>query len=240
MAGCGKAWRGLYFYKKVPHGEGTFRYMNEPLVSCIMPTFNRRAFIPRALRCYLAQDWPNKELLILDDGTDKIIDLLPSELLSSYMSDPVKRTYGAKLNALCGTAKGEYVIHVDDDDVYPPDRITRQVTPLIENPALKVSGTSTLYYYTDDGRAFRYDGEKRIWLAAIAYPRSAWEERHFCTDESPGADHRWTSLIPNEFRFDVCDPALVIASIHTANHSPKRPSGAMWKTVPWHVVANYV
>ena len=40
-----------------------------PMVSCIMPTNNRRAFLPLALRNFSYQDYPNKELLIIDDGT---------------------------------------------------------------------------------------------------------------------------------------------------------------------------
>ena len=47
-----------------------------PLISCIMPTFNRRAFIPLALQHFLAQDYPNKELVIVDDGAETIGDLV--------------------------------------------------------------------------------------------------------------------------------------------------------------------
>jgi len=47
-----------------------------PLVSCIMPTYNRRQFVPQAIKYFLRQDYPHKELIILDDGTDKIRDLV--------------------------------------------------------------------------------------------------------------------------------------------------------------------
>jgi len=45
-----------------------------PLISCIMPTYNRRPFLPLALRCFLDQDYPNKELIIVDDGEDRRCD----------------------------------------------------------------------------------------------------------------------------------------------------------------------
>jgi hypothetical protein len=51
----------------------------QPLVSCIMPTAHRRVFVPQAIRYFLRQDYPNRELIIADDGTDAIGDLLPSD-----------------------------------------------------------------------------------------------------------------------------------------------------------------
>jgi glycosyltransferase involved in cell wall biosynthesis len=48
-----------------------------PLVSCIMPTANRRPFLPEAIRLFLGQDYPESELIVLDDGEDAIADLIP-------------------------------------------------------------------------------------------------------------------------------------------------------------------
>ena len=42
-----------------------------------MPTFNRRSYVPQALRCFLRQDYPNLELLIVDDGSDPVRDCVP-------------------------------------------------------------------------------------------------------------------------------------------------------------------
>ncbi|MBP3960494.1 glycosyltransferase [Gemmata sp. G18] len=48
----------------------------DELVSCIMPTRNRRVRSARALHNFLAQDYPNKELVVIDDGTDSVADLV--------------------------------------------------------------------------------------------------------------------------------------------------------------------
>jgi cellulose synthase/poly-beta-1,6-N-acetylglucosamine synthase-like glycosyltransferase len=56
-----------------------------PLVSCIMPTYNRRRFVPEAIRLFLAQDYPKKELLVLDDGEDTIVDLIPNRPQIRYL-----------------------------------------------------------------------------------------------------------------------------------------------------------
>ena len=47
-----------------------------PLISCIMPTHNRRSFIPRAIAYFLRQDYPNKGLIIVDDRTDATGELI--------------------------------------------------------------------------------------------------------------------------------------------------------------------
>jgi len=205
--------------------------VTDPLVCCICPTFNRREFIPRAIRCFLAQDYPNRQLIILDDGTDLIQDLVPADPSIVYLTNPTKECYGVKLNRLCESASSEYVMHWDDDDWHSPSRISRQMCPLIEDPNLKVSGTSQIYYYRHDRsrQAWLYKGNKAKWLGGIGYPLSAWRERKFDTNSAAGADTRWLVKIPVEQRYDVADPALFIATVHARNDCPKNVNGPDWK-----------
>src|ERR1700730_5261279 len=90
--------------------------MITPLVSCIMPTYNRRPIIPHAIDYFLRQTYAHRELIILDDGTDAIEDLVPSDRRIRYERLPKKITFGAKLNLGCELAKGELIAHFDDDD----------------------------------------------------------------------------------------------------------------------------
>src|SRR5207249_9398199 len=60
-----------------PVSENIRGSVADPLVTCIMPTHNRRRFVPQAVRCFLRQDYPNLELLIVDDGSDQIADCVP-------------------------------------------------------------------------------------------------------------------------------------------------------------------
>jgi hypothetical protein len=50
-----------------------------PLVSCIMPTCDRRSFVPQAIRYFQRQDYPARELVIVDDGLEPVRDLLPAD-----------------------------------------------------------------------------------------------------------------------------------------------------------------
>src|SRR5262249_46735518 len=49
--------------------------LTDPLISCIMPTRDRRRFVPLTLGCFQSQDWPHRELVVVDDGSDPVGDL---------------------------------------------------------------------------------------------------------------------------------------------------------------------
>ena len=50
-----------------------------PMVTCILPTYNRRHYVSKAIEYFLRQDYPNKQLIIIDDGSDKVGDLVPDQ-----------------------------------------------------------------------------------------------------------------------------------------------------------------
>src|SRR5271157_2458557 len=205
----------------------------EPLVSCVMPTFNRREFIPRAIRCFLQQDWPNRELVILDDGTDPVIDLIPNDPSIHYHRYGEKQCNAIKRNRLGELAQGEYILHFDDDDWHSPARITRQISPLIGDSNFKTSGTSKIYYYKrGQKKAYQYTGKKEIWLGGIAYAKAFWQEHRFDANPAPGEDTRWLRAhVPVEQRCDLADPALFICAIHDHNDSRKAVTSNHWGEV---------
>ncbi len=117
-----------------------------PLVSCIMPTYNRRSFIGSAIQYFLRQDYANLELIIVDDGTDSIADLIPADHPSiSYYRLEKKITLGAKLNMACSYAQGQIIVHWDDDDWYSPGRVTYQVHEL-DAANVDICGINKLLY----------------------------------------------------------------------------------------------
>src|SRR6266567_7684949 len=93
-----------------------------PLVSCIMPTANRRQFARQAITYFQRQDYPSKELLILDDGQDCIQDLMPEDAAIRYTRLTGKRSLGMKRNLACEMARGDLILHWDDDDWMAPNR----------------------------------------------------------------------------------------------------------------------
>src|SRR3954471_5527644 len=129
-----------------------------PLVSCILPTFDRRPFLPHAIHYFLRQDYPNAELLIVDDGTDPIADLVPPEPRIRYVRIPRRVTLGAKLNFCCEQTSGSIIAQWDDDDWYAPSRLRLQVEALLGTGA-QVCGLRDLLYYDirrGDGHRYTY------------------------------------------------------------------------------------
>lgn len=57
------------------------------MVSCIMPTANRRALVPAAIEMFLRQTYADKELIIVDDGEDSIADLVPRDDSIRYIRE---------------------------------------------------------------------------------------------------------------------------------------------------------
>lgn len=102
---------------------------NWPLISVYMPTFNRVAMATRAIDSVLAQDYPNLELLVVDDSSTD--DTWPS-LTNKYVNDERVRFFRqpegkgacAARNRAINEAKGEFVTGIDDDDEFLPHRLS--------------------------------------------------------------------------------------------------------------------
>lgn len=128
-----------------------------PKVSICTPTFNRRPFIPMIIKCVKRQKYPKDRLqwVIVDDGTDKIGDLVKDIPYVKYISIEEKMILGAKRNLMHSHCTGEYIVYMDDDDYYPPTRIKHAVKKLQKNPKYLIAGSSSLYTY--------FNHSKEIW-----------------------------------------------------------------------------
>lgn len=201
-----------------------------PLVSCIMPTADRRNFVSRAIRLFQRQDYPQLELIVVDDGGDSVRDMMPPDPRIVYERLPARSSVGTKRNAACARARGEIIVHWDDDDWYPADRVSRQVQALQDANA-DVCGSSIVYYYdSDTARAFRYNYQGgTAWVAGntLAYRRSFWLAKRFL-DVQVGEDARFVMGSPIPAIADLRDPTLCVATIHKGNVCPKYTSQAYW------------
>jgi len=120
-----------------------------PLVSLCTPTFNRRPFIPIMLKCFEIQTYPKDKIewIIVDDGSDKIEDLVKHIPQIKYLKFDEKMTLGKKRNILNENAKGDIIIYMDDDDYYPPERISHAVETLRNNPKALCAGSSAMFIH---------------------------------------------------------------------------------------------
>jgi len=122
-----------------------------PFVSVCTPTFNRRPFILTMFECFRNQDYPKDrmEWIIVDDGTDKISDLIHSANIPQikYFDISEKMTLGKKRNYMHERTKGSIIVYMDDDDYYPPERISHAVERLTQSPTALCAGSSEIYIY---------------------------------------------------------------------------------------------
>ena len=122
-----------------------------PFVSVCTPTYNRRPFFTTIFECFKNQDYPMSriEWIIVDDGTDRVRDLVESANIPQikYFELDEKKTLGFKRNYMHEQCKGSIIVYMDDDDYYPPDRISHAVERLTKNPKALCAGSSELYIY---------------------------------------------------------------------------------------------
>ena len=164
------------------------------LVSVCTTTYNRRPFIPFMIRCFQQQDYTGKvEWVIVDDGTDPIRDLVEDVPFVKYIRLETKYPLGKKRNIMHSHCSGDIFVYMDDDDFYPPQRISHAVDTLMNSDAL-CAGSSKIHVYFDSCKKVIECGPygpnhatagtfamKRELLAQTSYDERACfaEEKHF-------------------------------------------------------------
>ena len=166
-----------------------------PFVSVCTPTFNRRPFILFMIKCFEHQTYPKDriEWIIVDDGTDKIEDLVLDIPQVKYYKFDEKLTLGKKRNISNEKAKGEIIVYMDDDDYYPPERITHAVETLQQNPNALCAGSSAmLIYFKDIQKMIQFGpyGPNHATAATFAFKRELLKQTNF-NEESSVAEEKF-------------------------------------------------
>lgn len=90
-----------------------------PLISCVMPTYGRPDFVHESVQMFFDQDYPHKELIILNDCAGQIYRFEHPDV-RVFNVETRFNTLGEKRNAAIQLARGEVIAVWDDDDVYLP------------------------------------------------------------------------------------------------------------------------
>jgi glycosyltransferase involved in cell wall biosynthesis len=205
------------------------------MVSCLMPTADRRQFVPLAVACFLAQDHPSCELLVVDDGRDAVRDLVPDDPRVRYLRLDRRLPLGAKRNLACEAAAGEVIVHWDDDDWSAPWRVSHQVGALEREHADVCGLDRVLFYDPCAARAWRYTFPRggRPWVhgATLCYRKAFWATNRF-PDVNVGEDTRfvWGPRLARTIA--LSDPRFFVGTVHRGNTSPKRTHDPRWAPVP--------
>lgn len=193
-----------------------------PFVSLCTPTFNRRPFIPMMIQCFLHQTYPREKMewIIVDDGTDKIGNCLTNIKEVQYYALDSKHSLGYKRNLCNSKAKGDIIIYVDDDDYYPPERVSHAVTKLLEHPEYLIAGSSEMYvYFKETNKMYTFGpyGRNHATAATFAFRRELLEQTHFEDNKSVGEEKHF--LLNRSLPVLQLDPRktiLVFSHIHNS------------------------
>ena len=167
-----------------------------PTVSICTPTFNRRPFVPVMIKCFEHQTYPKDKIewIIIDDGTDKIEDLVTYIPQVKYFKYDEKMTLGKKRNLLNEKATGDIIIYMDDDDYYPPQRISHAVDMLRKNPKALCAGSSTLFiYFKHINKTIQFGpyGPNHATAATFAFKRSLLSKTKFDEESSVAEEKKF-------------------------------------------------
>ena len=110
--------------------------MYEPLVSIIIPVYNSEKYLDETIRSAIQQTWPNKEIIVVDDGsTDNSLSIAikyQGQQLKVFVQE--NKGASAARNKGLAEAKGEYIQFLDADDLLSKNKIESQITELIRFP----------------------------------------------------------------------------------------------------------
>jgi glycosyltransferase involved in cell wall biosynthesis len=120
-----------------------------PLVSVIIPTYNRSKLLQIAVESVLAQTYPKIEVIVVDDGsTDDTVETMAQYARSVTYLRQINQDVAAARNTGIRAASGEYLTFLDDDDLILPTKIERQVQILASQPAVGLVHCG--YYHIDE------------------------------------------------------------------------------------------
>lgn len=205
-----------------------------PLISVVIPSKNRADFLLKAIESVLTQTFKNIEIIIVDDGSDEPVSSLIDQKFGSKVTclrheeskgAPAARNTGIKY------AHGDYVAFLDDDDVWLPEKLERQLNVFAKNPTAGlvfcgekiVCGKHIVKTRMGNWDA---DGPQKILLSNVVggtstvLIRSEFLDSHLFDEDLPSCQD-WDLFVrlSQQHQFAVVADPLVIRAIHGAQIS---------------------
>lgn len=134
-----------------------------PRVTVVIPTYNYARYVGNAVKSVLEQDYPNLEILVVDDGsTDETKTVLQPYL--PWIKYLYKQNGGTAtaLNLGIEQASGQYVCWLSSDDVFLPGKVAKQVNLMEGDSGLGFSYTS--YMVIDEFGNKQYEVHSPFYL----------------------------------------------------------------------------
>ena len=142
---------------------------SKPLVSVLVPTFNRPGYLCQALSSVLNQNYKNLQIIVINDGGEEVGGIINSlnDVRLKYIDRKENRGKAFSINQALEQAEGKYIAYLDDDDLYYPDHIETLVNVLENETDCQVA-------YTDLYKAYCKvfpDGKRQVLSKVVEVSR---------------------------------------------------------------------
>jgi glycosyltransferase involved in cell wall biosynthesis len=132
----------------------------KPLVSILIPAYNAERWIGDSIQSAIRQTWPNKEIIVVDDGSRDGTVAAARQVASPEVNVVSVKNQGAAAarNHALQLSRGDYIQWLDADDLLAPDKIERQLGALREGDSRRIllsSPWAPFYYRTRNARFVR-------------------------------------------------------------------------------------
>jgi glycosyltransferase involved in cell wall biosynthesis len=121
----------------------------KPLVSILIPAYNAEPWIADTIQSALWQTWPNKEIIVVDDGSRDQTLSVAQQFASKSVSVVTQENLGASAarNTAIGLSQGSYIQWLDADDLLSPDKITKQMAAVEQSQTRRTLFSSGWGYF---------------------------------------------------------------------------------------------
>ncbi len=210
-----------------------------PLVSIIMPTYNRAGLIGEVIETICGQTYPHWELMIFDDGsvdnTEEIIKAVGDSRIQYYRLERTGMVSRIKNNGI-QRARGEFIAFADSDDPWNLTKLEKQVAALREYPeagfcltgayTFTQTGQPISYYYkgktgTRYGDIFisLFKSEVASLTQTLLFRKECVSKAGFFDESKPFSDPDFIVALAGSYKAVVLFEPLLYRRLHDSNDS---------------------
>jgi len=223
-----------------------------PLVSILIPAYNAEAWIADTLKSIVGQTWPNKEIIVVDDGSKDATVAVARQFESSVVKVVRQENRGPAVarNHAYRLSQGDYIQFIDADDLLSPEKISEQIKVLRQSPPRMLGICGWVYFQdgTDPEKGLADEGWPAVdtdnpvaWLTELLgpegrfgmVPHGAWLTPRAVAEDAGGWDERCSTDDDGEYFARV---VLASAGLRRASagrfYYRKHPTGGSWSSLP--------
>lgn len=213
------------------------------MVSVILPTFNRAAYLPDSIGSVLQQQDVELELIVVDDGSEDDTERLVSSLQDNrikYFKLPHTGYTSRLKNFAIGQASGEFLAFIDSDDLWTPGKLGRQLQLLTQNPDLGFSITDITVFKGEEilkdhtyplRDAVQYlsifprlsANRFLVYNPTLVMRRSCLQQTGYFNESMRSGDHDFNMRLAYYFKAAVIYQPLLLRRMHDSNMSDAMP-----------------